>query len=104
MATSDSCTAERQLRGRFLRTTTGSSGISFETQITRSAPRGTLFSRTSWARSGRFVDAASTFLLATAMIDASWEPENVSLEKNFFGSMPISCMKNVDGTRYPEVE
>ena len=73
--------------------------MSFETQMTRRAPRGTLASRVSWVRSGMFVEATSTFLFATARIDASCEPENVTREKCFWGSMPISIMKNVDGTR-----
>src|SRR5262245_30179623 len=104
MVTSDSWMAWRRLAGRSLRTATGSLGISFETQITRSALRGTLPSRTSWVKSGRFVDATSTFLFATARIEASWDPENVTLPKCFWGSTPISVRKNVVGTRYPDVE
>src|SRR5215467_5639939 len=99
MLTSDSWMADLRLGGRSLRTTMGSLGISFETQITRRPPRGTLFSRVSCWRSGRLVEATSTFLLATARIEASWEPEKVTLEKYFFGSTFISVMKNVDGTR-----
>src|SRR5262244_2501414 len=101
---SDSCTACLKLGGRSLRTTMGSLGMSFDTQMTRRAPRGTLFSRVSCWRSGRLVDATSTFLLATARIEASCEPENVTFEKNFLGSTLISDMKNVEGTRYPDVE
>ena len=82
-----------------LRTTIGSLGISFDTQITRRLPRGTLPSRVSWVRSGRLVEAISTFLFATARIDASCEPENVTFEKYFFGSTPISIMNMADGTR-----
>src|SRR5262245_17935126 len=99
MLTSDSWMADLRLGGRSLRTTVGSLGMSFETQITRRAPRGTLFSRVSCCRSGRLVDATSTFLLATARMDSSCEPEKVTFEKYFFGSMFISVMKNVDGTR-----
>src|SRR5262245_44329018 len=87
-----------------LRTTIGSFVISFDTQMTRRAPRGTLLSLVSCCRSGRLVDATSTFLLATASIDASCEPENVTFEKSFFGSTLISDMKKVEGTRYPDVE
>src|SRR5262245_46134353 len=82
----------------------GSLGMIFETQMTLRAPRGTLFSRVSCWRSGKLVDAISTFLADTARIDASCEPENVTFEKCFLGSTPISIMKNADGTRYPEVE
>jgi hypothetical protein len=32
-------------------------------------------------------------------MDASCEPEKITLEKYFWGSMFISVMKNVDGTR-----
>src|SRR5262249_14271193 len=100
----DSCTACLKLGGRSLRTTMGSLGMSFETQMTRKAPRGTLPSRVSCWKSGRLVEAISTFLLATARMEASCEPENVILLKCFFGSMPMSIMKNADGTRYPDVE
>src|SRR5215813_3409667 len=99
MLTNDSWMADLRLGGRSLRTTMGSLGMSFDTQITRRPPRGTLFSRVSCWRSGRLVEATSTFLLATARIEASWEPEKVTLEKYFFGSTFISVMKNVDGTR-----
>src|SRR3990167_3458221 len=104
METSDSCTADLKLCGRSLRTTIGSFGMSFDTQITRRAPRGTLPSRVSCWRSGRFVDATSTFLCATAKMDASCDPEKTTFEKCFCGSIPISVRKNVEGRRYPEVE
>src|SRR5262249_32727280 len=81
MATSDSWIADRSEAGRSLRTTTGSFGMSFDTQITRMAPRATLPSRVSCWRSGRLVEATSTFLLAMARIDASCDPENVTFEK-----------------------
>src|SRR5262247_1034964 len=99
MVVRDSRTADLKLAGRSLRTTMGSLGMSFETQMTRRPPRGTLFSRVSCWRSGRFVDATSTFLFATARIDASCEPENVTFEKYFLGSTLISDMKKVEGTR-----
>ena len=54
--------------------------------------------------SGRLVEATSTFLLATARIEASCEPENMTFAKCFFTSTPSSFRKNVMGTRYPEVE
>src|SRR6266404_4303152 len=95
----DSVIAERRLAGMSLRTTIGSFGMSFDTQMTRSAPRGTLFSRVNWLRSGMLVEAISTFLFATARIEASWEPENVIFEKYFFGSTPMSIMKKAEGTR-----
>src|SRR5262245_11762044 len=82
----------------------GSFGMSRETQMTRSAPRGTLLSRVSCWRSGRFVDATTTFLLATARMEASCDPENITFEKWVFGSTLSSIMKKADGTRYPEVE
>src|ERR1700757_3383011 len=104
MLTSDSWMADLRRGGRSLRPTMGSLGMSFDTQMTRRHPRGTLFSRVSCWRSGRLVEATSTFLLATARIEASWEPENVTLEKYFLGSTLISDMKKVEGTRYPEVE
>src|SRR5262245_27733068 len=104
MVVRDSRTADLKLAGRSLRTTMGSLGMSFETQMTRRPPRGTLFSRVSCCRSWRLVDATSTFLAATARIDASWDPENVTREKYFLGSTPCSIRKNAEGTRYPEVE
>src|SRR5262247_1069302 len=102
MLTSDSWMADLRLGGRSLRTTMGSLGMSFDTQITRRPPRGTLFSRVSCWRSGRLVEATSTFLLATARIEASWEPDKVDLERSFLGSTFIWVIQHGDGTREPE--
>src|SRR5262249_9023725 len=99
MLTNDSWMADLRLGGRSLRTTMGSLGMSFDTQITRRPPRGTLFSRVSCWRSGRLVDATWTFLWAPGRIEASCEREKVTLKKYFLGSTFISVMKNVEGTR-----
>src|SRR5262245_10297035 len=95
----DSRIADLKRAGRYLRTSIGSYGLSIDPQITRKPPGVTLYSRVSCCRSGKLVDAISTFLAATARIDASCEPENVTFEKCFLGSTPGSIMKNAEGTR-----